>query len=73
MKKPDVLQFVIHKAEEGGYYAEAIGYSIYTQGETIDETVSNIREAVDCHFTDESDKELLRLPIIANYEVPQLV
>ena len=50
MKKPSVLQFMIHKAEEGGYYAEAVGYSIYSQGESIDETVANIRDAVKCHF-----------------------
>ena len=73
MKKPSVLQFMIHKAKEGGYYAEAVGYSIYTQGESIDETVANIRDAVKCHFDDEKLGSKYKLPIIANFEVPELV
>ena len=68
MKTPSFIQFVIKKAEEGGYSAEAIGFSIYTQGETIDETVKNIREAVDCHFDINKKTEF---PIIANLEIPQ--
>lgn len=67
MKIPDFIQFFIHPAEEGGYYAEAVGYSIYTQGETIDETVHNIREAVETHFDIEEAKAV---PILANFQVP---
>ncbi len=52
MKKEVIIEFVIQKAEEGGYFAEAIGFSIFTQGETLKETVKNIREAVSCHFDD---------------------
>ncbi len=70
MKKPNLLQFVIREAEEGGYYAEAIGASIYTQGETIDETMRNIREAVDCHFGISASKNHTNLPILANFEIP---
>ena len=73
MKKPSVLQFMIHKAEEGGYYAEAVGYSIYTQGESIDEAVANIRDAVSCHFDDGQSGGEYKLPIIANFEVPEMV
>jgi len=73
MEKPSVLQFMIHKAEEGGYYAAAVGYSIYTQGESIDETVANIREAVKCHFEESVSDSKYKLPIIANFEVPELV
>lgn len=72
MKKPSVLQFMIHKAEEGGYYAEAAGHAIYTQGESIDEVVANIREAVGCHFEEEMPDSKYKLPIIANFEVPEL-
>lgn len=50
MKIPNIIQFYIQTSSEGGYTAEAVGYSIYTQGETLDETVSNIKEAVECHF-----------------------
>lgn len=50
MKMPNVIQFFIQNAPEGGYTALAVGYSIYTQGETLDETLDNIKEAVACHF-----------------------
>ena len=69
---PKFIQFAIHPSEEGGYTAEAIGFSIYTQGETVDETLRNIREAVECHFF-EDNQERVSLPILANVEVPQLV
>ncbi|PJE73406.1 MAG: 2-oxoisovalerate dehydrogenase [Candidatus Terrybacteria bacterium CG10_big_fil_rev_8_21_14_0_10_41_10] len=50
MKCPNIIQFFIQTAEEGGYIAQAVGFSIYTQGDTLDETVRNIKEATDCHF-----------------------
>ncbi len=37
---------------EGGYYAVALGHSIATQGETIEELRAMVRDAVQCHFGD---------------------
>ena len=37
---------------DGGYSASAMGYSIHTQGDTIEEIRSNVKETVDCHFDD---------------------
>jgi predicted RNase H-like HicB family nuclease len=42
--------FLVEEAEEGGYIASAIGQSIVTEADTLDELKTNIREAVDCHF-----------------------
>jgi predicted RNase H-like HicB family nuclease len=50
MVLPTIIQFSIQKDETSGYTAAAFGYPIYTQGETFDEVVSNIKEAVECHF-----------------------
>ena len=42
------LKVVIHKAEEGGYWAEIPAISgCATQGETFEELLSNIYEAVE--------------------------
>jgi predicted RNase H-like HicB family nuclease len=71
MEKPRVLQFII-QAEDGGYSASAVGYSIYTQGETLDETIKNIKEAVSCHFDDENTASPYQPPIMVNFEVPNL-
>lgn len=42
---------VIHKAEEGGYWAEVPALpGCYTQGETVDETLTNVVEAIELHI-----------------------
>ena len=42
--------FIIEESPEGGYEAKALGYSIFTEGETIEELKENIKEAIHCHF-----------------------
>lgn len=42
--------FVVQESPEGGLEAKALGHSIYTEGDTIDELKQNIREAIHCHF-----------------------
>ena len=42
------LKAVIHKAEEGGYWAEVPSLpGCVTQGETLSEIEANLREAID--------------------------
>jgi predicted RNase H-like HicB family nuclease len=47
--------FLVENAVEGGYTARALGESIFTEGDDLEELRSNIRDAVDCHF-DEGEK-----------------
>ena len=44
--------FAVEDAPEGGYTAHALGYSIFTQAETMDELRLNLREAIQVHFDD---------------------
>jgi predicted RNase H-like HicB family nuclease len=37
---------------DGGYVVTALGHSIATQGETLDELREMVRDAVRCHFDD---------------------
>ncbi len=53
--------FLIEEAEEGGYTARALGESIFTEGESMDELRNNIQEALDCHFD-----EVLEKPKVAH-------
>jgi len=46
--------FEVTEAEEGGYCASALGYGITTQGETLEELRSLVRDAVECYFDDPS-------------------
>jgi predicted RNase H-like HicB family nuclease len=45
------IKVVVHKAKEGGYWAEVPGLpGCYTQGETYAELGRNVREAVETWF-----------------------
>jgi predicted RNase H-like HicB family nuclease len=47
-KIPMKLKVIIHKAKEGGYWAEVPSVpGCATQGETINELLKNVREAVE--------------------------
>ncbi|HBA85102.1 MAG TPA: 2-oxoisovalerate dehydrogenase [Verrucomicrobia bacterium] len=35
---------------DGGYVASALGYGIHTEGDTLEELKTNIRDAMSCHF-----------------------
>jgi predicted RNase H-like HicB family nuclease len=37
---------------DGGYTAAALGHSIFTQGDTLEELRTMFRDAVQCHFGD---------------------
>ena len=42
--------FVVEDAPEGGLIARALGQSIFTEAETMEELKMNIKEAVEYHF-----------------------
>ena len=49
MVKSEMI-FMVEEDLEGGYTAKALGYSIFTEGETLPELKQNIRQALECHF-----------------------
>jgi len=56
--------FLVEDDPEGGYVARAIGESIFTQGETLEELREMVRDAVQCHFETEQRPKLIRLHIV---------
>ncbi len=48
---------------DGGYNAAALGFDIFTQGDSLEELRANIREAVDVFF-DEAGPRVIRLQIV---------
>jgi predicted RNase H-like HicB family nuclease len=44
------IRFIVEKDPDGGFTAHGVGDSIFTEADTLDELLVNIREAVDCHF-----------------------
>ncbi|MGZ8900347.1 MAG: type II toxin-antitoxin system HicB family antitoxin [Limisphaerales bacterium] len=63
------IKAVVHKAEEGGYWAEVPALpGCVTQGETIEEIRENLREAIEGWLeagapesTDNTDDQILEL------------
>ena len=42
------IKVIVHEAEEGGYWAEVLGIpGCATQGDTLEELLSNIYEAIE--------------------------
>lgn len=42
---------VVHEADEGGYWVEVPALSgCYSQGETLEETLTNVREAIELYL-----------------------
>jgi predicted RNase H-like HicB family nuclease len=56
--------FVVETPDEGGYTAKALGYSIFTEGETLEELKENIKDAVRCHFDDKDRPRIARLHMV---------
>jgi predicted RNase H-like HicB family nuclease len=56
--------FLVEEDPEGGFTAQALGYSIFTQGDTLEELKENIKDAIECHFDKEETPQLVRLHIV---------
>lgn len=57
--------FVVEEDIEGGFNARALGESIFTQGEDLDELRANIRDAVDCHYDSANKPKMIRLHFVS--------
>jgi len=57
--------FLVEEDVEGGYIAKSLGYSIFTEGEDLEELKKNILDALKCHFEKEEDMpKIVRLHIV---------
>jgi predicted RNase H-like HicB family nuclease len=66
-----VIQVKIYKGEKY-YVAECLDLPVVTQGETLDEVVKNIREAISLHLEGEDLRDWDISPnfsILANFEL----
>jgi len=56
--------FVVEESAEGGYEAKALGHSIYTEAEDLEELKEAVRDAVRCHFEEEEMPHVIRLHLV---------
>ncbi len=65
------LIFEVRDAEEGGYYAKALGHGIFTQADTWDELRENAVEATSLHFEDSEQRpRLIQLHYVKDELIP---
>lgn len=62
--------FEIEDAVEGGYIARALGHSIFTQADTMDELREMVRDAVRCHFDEGQRPAVIRLHKVIDEVIP---
>ncbi|HXX00921.1 MAG TPA: hypothetical protein VEJ00_06880 [Candidatus Acidoferrales bacterium] len=62
--------FSVQESAEGGYEARALGHSIFTQADTMEELKSNVREAVHCHFEEGDAPSVIRLHMVKDEVIP---
>ena len=62
--------FVVEEALEGGYTAHALGASIVTEADTLDELREEIRDAVRCHFADADRPAMIRIHLVRDEVIP---
>lgn len=61
---PTEIIFLVEESQEGGYEARALGYGIFTQGETLNELKTMVQDAVRCHFDDSERPHVIRLHMV---------
>jgi len=56
--------FLVEESDEAGFEARALGYSIFTEAETLEELKANVQDAVRCHFDEDERPRLVRLHFV---------
>ena len=56
--------FLVEDVPEGGFTAKALGESIFTQAESLEELHVNVRDAVKCHFDEDKVPKMIRLHFV---------
>ena len=63
--------FIVEESPEGGYEARALGYSIFTEAESLEDLRKMVRDAVTCHFDElEGKPSLIRLHLVKDEVIP---
>lgn len=62
--------FSVQESPEGGFEARALGFSIFTEAESLDELKTMIREAVSCHFDPDNKPSVIRLHMVKDEVIP---
>jgi predicted RNase H-like HicB family nuclease len=62
--------FLVEEDPEGGFFAKALKYAIFTQAESVEELKTMIQDAVRCHFAEMEKPPIIRLHIVKDEVIP---
>ena len=58
------IVFLVEESPEGGYEGRALGFSIYTEADTLEEMKQATTDAVRCHFDKAEMPRIIRLHLV---------
>ncbi len=64
MNTMNEILFLVKESPEGGYAARALGESIFTEADDLDDLHQQVRDAVHCHFYEDKAPEIIRLHFV---------
>jgi hypothetical protein len=56
--------FLVEDSPEGGYEARALGHSIFTDGDDLEQLKVNVKDAVATHFDAADQPKVIRLHMV---------
>jgi hypothetical protein len=56
--------FIVRESPEGGFEAQALSASIFTEADTLEELREQVKDAVACHFDESERPKLIRLHFV---------
>ena len=56
--------FIVEESPEGGFTAKALGASIFTESDTLENLHSQVVDAVRCHFDEKERPKMIRLHFV---------
>jgi hypothetical protein len=69
MSQSEII-FSVQESPEGGYEARALGHAIFTQADSMEELKAMLRDAVNCHFTEDTKPHVIRLHMVKDEVIP---
>ncbi|MCL2234950.1 MAG: 2-oxoisovalerate dehydrogenase [Defluviitaleaceae bacterium] len=56
--------FTVTESLDGGFEAQAVGHSIYTQCDEYSQIHQTLRDAVNCHFNQDQMPSVIRIHLV---------
>lgn len=56
--------FSVDEAPDGGFTAKALGSSIFTEADTLEDLYEKVKDAVRCHFEEGQEPKVIRLHFV---------